>query len=182
MVARHTLSSQMTGIGIASYESAPNETTRARRQEVKRTSKLTNWIGAGVIAITLVGCSDNAEREAADAANKTADAAQKAGDTAAEAGRDVAGAAKDAAGAVGTAVANGGRAADAAVQTMDVKVALTADKRVDASNINVDSDHVTRTVTLKGRVPTADQKKWAEEITVAKANGYRVRNELTVGR
>jgi osmotically-inducible protein OsmY len=147
---------------------------------MKRRSTLTNWIGAGVIAITLVGCSDNAEREAAEAANKTADAAQKAGNTAAEAGRDVAGAAKDAAGAVGNAVKEGGRAADAAVQTMDVKVALTADKRVDASDINVDTDHVTKTIVLKGRVPTADQKKWAEEIAVAKGNGYRVRNELTV--
>jgi len=151
-----------------------------------RAPKLMNWIGAAAIATTMVGCSDKAEREAKEeakqAAEKTANAAEKAGNVAAEAGRDVAGAAKDAAGAVGTAVANGGRAADAAVQTMDVKVALTADKRVDASNINVDTDHVTKTVILKGRVPTADQKKWAEEIAVGKANGYRVRNELTVGR
>ena len=149
---------------------------------MRRASKLTNWIGAGVIAISLVGCSDEAEREAAEAANKTAAAAEKAGDAAAEAGRDVAGAAKDAASAAGAAVKEGGRAADAAVQTMDVKVALTADTRVDASNINVDSDHVTKTVTLKGRVPTPEQKKWAEEIAVSKSNGYRVRNELTVGR
>ena len=149
---------------------------------MKRASKLTNWIGAAVIATSVVGCSDRAEREASEAAAKTSNAAEKAANTAAEAGRDVAGATKDAATAVGTAVANGGRAADAAVQTMDVKVALTADTRVDASNINVDSDHVTKTVTLKGRVPSADQKKWAGEIAVAKANGYRVRNELAVGR
>jgi osmotically-inducible protein OsmY len=147
-----------------------------------RANRITTGIGAVVMAATLVACSDRAEREAADAANKTANAADKAGNTAAEAGRDAAGAAKDAGGAVADAVRQGGRAADAAVQTMDVKVALTADKRVDASNINVDSDHVTRTVTLKGRVPTADQKKWAEEIAVAKGNGYRVRNELVVGR
>jgi osmotically-inducible protein OsmY len=142
---------------------------------MKRASKLTNWIGAGVIAMTMVGCSDRAEQKAADASAKTANAAEKAGNATADA-------AKDAAGAVGTAVANGGRAADAAVQTMDVKVALTADSRVDASNINVDTDHVTKTVTLKGRVPSVDQKKWAGEIAVGKANGYRVRNELTVGK
>ena len=142
---------------------------------MNRASKLNNWIGAGVIAITVVACSDRAEREASEAAAKTGNAAEKAANATAEA-------AKDATSAVGNAVANGGRAADAAVQTMDVKVALTADKRVDASNINVDSDHVTKTVTLKGRVPTADQKKWAQEIAVSKANGYRVNNELTVGR
>ena len=142
---------------------------------MKRASKLTNWIGAGVIAMTVVGCSDRAEDKAADASAKTANAAEKAGNATADA-------AKDAANAVGTAVANGGRAADAAVQTMDVKVALTADTRVDASNIKVDTDHVTKTVTLKGRVPSAEQKKWAGEIAVGKANGYRVRNELTVGK
>ena len=153
---------------------------------MRRAHKLMNWIGAAVMATAMAGCSDRAESEAKEearqAAEKTANAAEKAGNVAAEAGREVAGAAKDAAGAVGTAVANGGRAADAAVQTMDVKVALTADKRVDAGDINVDTDHVTKTVILKGRVPTTDQKKWAGEIAVGKANGYRVRNELTVGR
>lgn len=148
---------------------------------MKQASTVMRWIGAGVIAISLVGCSDRAEREAEEAARKAGNTAEKAGDAAAEAGRDAAGAAKDAGNAVGSAVANAGRAADAAVETMDVKLALTTDKRVDASNINVDSDHVTKTVTLKGRVPTADQKKWAGEIATAKAVGYRVRNELTVG-
>ena len=142
---------------------------------MKRVTTMPKWIGAIAMAATLVACSDRAEREASEAASKTANAAEKAGDATANA-------AKDAGNAVGGAVANAGRAADAAVETMDVKVALTTDKRVDASNINVDSDHITKTVTLKGRVPTADQKKWAEEIAVAKAVGYRVRNELTVGR
>ena len=39
-----------------------------------------------------------------------------------------------------------------------------------------------KTVTLKGKVPTAAQKTIAEDIATAKAVGYRVRNELTVGR
>jgi osmotically-inducible protein OsmY len=128
-----------------------------------RTSTMSKWIGALAMATTIVACSDRAEREAEQAGNKAANTAEKAGD------------------AVGGAVANAGRAADAAVETMDVKVALTADRRVDASNINVDTDHVTKTVVLKGRVPTADQKKWAQEIATAKAVGYQVRNELTVG-
>ncbi|HUR20297.1 MAG TPA: BON domain-containing protein [Vicinamibacterales bacterium] len=142
---------------------------------MRRRTELTHWLGAAVLAMTLSGCSDRAEQKASDTANKAGNAAEKAGNATADA-------AKDAGSAVGNAVGNAGRAADAAVQTMDVKTALMADKRVDASDINVDTDHTTKTVTLKGHVPTADQKKWAEEIAVAKGNSYRVRNELTVGR
>lgn len=147
-----------------------------------RAANWTNWIGAALIAATTAACSDRSEQTASEAARDTGNAAAKAGDAVAEAGRDVGGAAKDATGAIGDAVANGGRAADAAVETMDVKMALSADSRVDASDINVDSDHTTKTVTLKGHVPTAEQKAVAEQIAVAKAVGYRVRNELTVGR
>lgn len=120
---------------------------------LRTTMTTTTWIGAAVLAAMCVACTDRGEQKAENAAS-----------------------------AAGNAVANGGRAADAAVETMDVKVALTADKRVDAGDINVDSDHVTKTVTLKGRVPTADQKVLAGQIAVAKAVGYQVRNELTVGR
>jgi osmotically-inducible protein OsmY len=51
---------------------------------------------------------------------------------------------------------------------------------VDASHINVDTDHVTKTVTLKGRVPSAAQKFFAEVIAKEKAPGYMVRNTLVV--
>lgn len=141
---------------------------------MKRGTKVATWIGAALIAATSVACSDRAERNAEEAADEAGNAAQKAASATAEA-------AKDATSAVSGAVVNGGRAADAAVETMDVKTALMADSRVDASAINVDSDHATKTVTLKGRVPTAGQKTVAEEIAVAKAVGYRVRNELTIG-
>ena len=141
---------------------------------MRRVTKTTTWLGAVSIALTSIACSDRAERNASEAADKTGNAAERAGSA-------TAGAAKDAGTAVGGAVLNGGRAADAAVETMDVKSALMADSRVDASDINVDSDHTTKTVTLKGRVPTSAQKTVAEEIAVAKAVGYRVRNELTVG-
>ena len=40
---------------------------------------------------------------------------------------------------------------------------------------------MTKTVTLKGHVPTAAQKTVAEEIAVKKAVGYRVENKLTIG-
>ena len=54
------------------------------------------------------------------------------------------------------------------------------DKSIDASHIDVDTDADTRTVTLKGTVPTAAQKAAAEDLAREKAEGYKVRNLLTV--
>lgn len=85
-------------------------------------------------------------------------------------------------GGVGDAVANGGRAADAAVETLDVKMALVADDRLDTDDVNVDTDHTTKTVRLRGYVPTETQKTLAQQIAAQKAVGYRVSNELVVGR
>jgi hypothetical protein len=68
----------------------------------------------------------------------------------------------------------------AATNTVDVKSALIADGRVDASGINVDTNSSTKTVVLKGTVPSAEQKATAEAIAVDKAEGYRIVNQLTV--
>ncbi len=110
----------------------------------------------------------------------TATAADRAGHAATDAAKSVGAAVSEAARATGDAVMEGGKAADAAVETMDVKMALAADTRVDASNINVDTDHVTKTVTLRGRVPSAAQKALAGEIAKGKATGYTVQNLLVV--
>lgn len=83
---------------------------------------------------------------------------------------------------LGEAVANGGRAADAAVETLDVKMALVADDRIETDDLNVDTDHTTKTVRLRGSVPTEAQKSIAEQVAQQKAPGYRVSNELAVGR
>ena len=63
-----------------------------------------------------------------------------------------------------------------------MKSALIADGRVDASNINVDTSASTKTVVLKGSVPTAQQKTTAEAIARDKAEGYTINNQLTVAR
>jgi osmotically-inducible protein OsmY len=68
----------------------------------------------------------------------------------------------------------------AGANTVDVKSALIADGRVDASNINVDTSASTKTVVLKGSVPTAQQKATAEAIARDKAEGYTINNQLTV--
>ena len=64
---------------------------------------------------------------------------------------------------------------------MQIKTALIADKTVEASDINVDTDGATKTVTLKGHVPTAAQKATAGRIAKEKAPDYRVVNMLVVG-
>jgi osmotically-inducible protein OsmY len=107
-------------------------------------------------------------------------AAQEAGETAAELGGKVADGARDlseafekGADAVGSDVAAG-------KQTLDVKAALTLDQSIDATHINVDTDAETRTVTLRGSVPTAAQKAAVEKVARDKAEGYRVVNQLTL--
>jgi osmotically-inducible protein OsmY len=144
--------------------------------------KVQMWSGAVVLAVMTAACSDRAQNQASDTARDAGGAARETARDAGDAARGAGDAARDTARGAGDAVAQGGRAADAAVETMDVKMALTADSRVDASNINVDSNHNTKTVTLKGRVPTAAQKTIAEEIATKRAVGYRVVNDLTVGQ
>lgn len=68
----------------------------------------------------------------------------------------------------------------AGAETVDVKSALIADGRVDASNINVDTIANTKTVVLKGTVPTPEQKTTAEQIARQNAKGYTITNQLTV--
>jgi hypothetical protein len=63
----------------------------------------------------------------------------------------------------------------------DGKAALVADSKVTAAGIDVDTDGATKTITLKGHVPSKAQKAAAERIAVEKASaGYTVRNELVV--
>ena len=124
------------------------------------------WGTIGVILLSVVtfGCENTgaAKEEGREAAAKAGDALNKAADKA------------------GEAAAEAGSALSAAKQTFDVKAALTADTTIDASHIDVDTNHDTKTVTLTGYVPSADHKARAESIARDKAEGYTVVNRLTV--
>jgi osmotically-inducible protein OsmY len=102
--------------------------------------------------------------------------------SASEVARDVKDAAKDLANKAENAAENVAPKVDAAKQVADVKVALMADPDVDGSKINVDADEATRTIHLKGTVPTPAQKTAAERIARNKAEGWKVHNMLTVTR
>ena len=147
-------------------------------------------------------CSEKTEQRAREAGQQAGDAAKAAGAAAESAAQDAVNNAEGAVDAVQNAsqrtgeaeasVKQAGRtarekvneaaeAAAGAVQTAQVKGALVADSSVDAKGIDVDTDAQTKTITLKGHVPSAAQKTAAERIAVEKASpGYSVRNELVV--
>ena len=110
---------------------------------------------AVVAAFSIVaGCkntADGAKKDAEIAADKSADAAAKTGD-----------------------------AVSGATETGQVKSAIMADTRVDAGDINVDTDEAKKTVTLRGTVKTEAERVIAGEIAIGKATGYTVVNNLTV--
>ena len=119
-----------------------------------------------------------ASAEAAAATERAAEDAKVKVENAAEATKE---GAEKAAEATKDAAKNTANTADGAQQTMQIKSALLADKSVDASSIDVDTNGMTKTVTLKGHVPNAAQKASAERIAKSKAPDYTVVNNLTVG-
>jgi hypothetical protein len=114
---------------------------------------------------TAAGAKKDAEINKDKAAVATEEAKDKADATAEKAAAET----KDA-----------GAAVKAAVETIDVKSALMADRTVDASHINVDTFHETKTVVLKGSVKSATQRDEAARIAAAEAPGYRIDNQLMV--
>jgi len=140
---------------------ACDNTARGVKQDAEENKREAAELSSEAKAKAEVG-AEKTENAAERAASATANAAERAADATANAARD----------AFGTT--------GAAIQTVDVKAALIADKRVDASGIDVDTDYQTRTVVLKGHVPNAAQKKIAADIASAKAEGYSVKNELVV--
>ena len=119
----------------------------------------------------------NAEvrQEAREATAGIKEEAREAGAAAERAGDRVAAETKDATRSVGATL-------DAAAQTMQIKTALIDADNLDAGSIDVDSNGDTKTVTLKGHVPTAAQKAAAERIAKEKAPDYRIVNMLEVRR
>jgi osmotically-inducible protein OsmY len=116
---------------------------------------------------------DKARVDADKAGEKIKEGAEKTGEVVKETAQDVKREAKPAAKEVGETV-------DATKQHLDVKAALLADKSVDASHIDIDVNKDAKVLYLRGTVPTAAQKAAAERIARDKADGFAVRNELTV--
>jgi len=125
---------------------------------------------------TAAGAKKDAEINADKAATATDEAkvkADRAADKAAAESREATADAKDKA-------SDATGALKGAVETIDVKTALMADRTVDASHINVDTFHETKTVVLRGSVKTATQRDEAARIAAAEAPSYRIDNQLTI--
>ena len=133
--------------------------------------------------LSVVACSNTAAGAKKDAeinADKAATAADKAEDKVDPAIDKAQAAGHEAAAETKEAAREAGSATKAAIETIDVKSALMADRTVDASHINVDTFHETKTVVLKGSVKSASQRDEAARIAAAEAPGYRIDNQLTV--
>lgn len=142
---------------------------------MKRMNGASAWMMAAMLSLGVAACGDASDR------NRT-DQIDNAGEQIEGAGRDAGEATRDAGREVGDVVGTAGRATGAALETVDVKTALMTDSRVEADDINVDTNHDTKTVVLKGMVRSAAQKEIAEDIARREAEGYRVDNQLRIGR
>ena len=67
-----------------------------------------------------------------------------------------------------------------ALETVDVKSAIIADKTIDSGAIDVDTYQDRKLVVLRGSVPTEQQKQKAEMIARDNAKGYTIDNKLVV--
>lgn len=67
-----------------------------------------------------------------------------------------------------------------AVETVDVKTAILADKTIDAGAIDVDTYQDRKLVVLRGSVPTEAQKLKAGMIAKDNASSYTIDNQLAV--
>ena len=154
---------------------------------MRRPSGLT-LVFSGLALLATAACDNTAagaKKDAEIAAEETKRASEKAAEATADAARDASDATKRAGEAVAESASDATKdaaaATDAAATTTSVKSALMADKAVDASKVDVDSDGVAKVVTLRGSVPNEGQRVTAERIARAKAEGYTVVNRLTIG-
>jgi predicted small secreted protein len=131
---------------------------------MKKISAASAALLAAAMALAPIACSNTVEGVKKDVKeNKVEERAEKAVET------------------VAHAVKEAGHEIREHALALEIKAALVADKSVEAGGISVDADDDTRTVTLKGSVPTAAQRATAEATARKKAKGYRVRNLLIAG-
>jgi osmotically-inducible protein OsmY len=142
------------------------------------TTRITSLgLPAALLAASLFAACENTARGIQQDTENNAAKAKAASE---EAAPKIEQATADAKQAVTNAATATAKVLDAATQTMQVKMALMADKSIDGSEIHVETSETARTVTLKGEVPTAEQKATAERIAKAKAPDYTVVNTLVV--
>jgi predicted small secreted protein len=171
---------RMTSLGLpaallaASLFGACQNTARGLEQDTEN-----NAAKAKPVLQDAAAAAERAAQEAKQMAANAADATKEAASDAAEKAKTASAEAEQKSKNSANTTAS---ALDATAETMRIKTALIADKSVDASDINVDTNGSTMTVTLKGHVPTAAQKAAAERIARDKAPDYKIVNMLLVAK
>lgn len=127
---------------------------------------------------------DSASKAAAQTGDAVATDASKTGEAVKEGAEKTGQAIQNGAEATGKAISNAAentaKMADNGQTTLAVKNAILLSKDLHSSNLNVDTKD--KQVILRGSVPTASEKKRAEEIAKGVVgNGYTVTNQLTIG-
>ncbi len=131
-----------------------------------------------IMALGLVGCKQTAEGVSEDTqrnVEKVEEGAEKVGETAEAVGSEIKQETKEAVKPVGDAISGGD-------MTLKVKTALVNAADLKITDIDVDTNGDTKVVTLKGSVPSEDQKKQAQtlaEATAGKGNS-KIDNQFTV--
>ena len=155
---------------------------------MRRPTGLVTLVFAGFALVATAACDNTAagaKKDAEIAAEESKRAREKAAEATADAAREASDATKRAGEAVAESAADATRdaavATEAAATTTSVKSALMANKSVDASKIDVDTDSSAKVVTLRGSVKSDAQRASAERIARDKAEGYTVVNELKIG-
>lgn len=138
------------------------------------------------IGFSIVGCSQAARDQYGAAGQDASQATKETGQAIATDAKKTGEAATEAATAAGTemknAAANTKAASDNALETAKVKSALDTAAGLDTKNLDVDTDTVAKTITLKGSVPDDKQKAQAETVAKGIAGAeFKVVNNLTVG-
>jgi hyperosmotically inducible protein len=173
---------RMTSIGLpaallaASLFGACQNTARGLEQDTENNAAKAKAASQDAATVAERAAHDTKEA-VARAADATKDAASEVAQKTRDAAKDASAEAEQKSKTAATMTAS---ALDAAAVTTKIKTALIADKSVDASDIDVDTNGSTRTVTLKGHVPTAAQKPQAERIAKDKAPGYEIVNMLAL--
>lgn len=173
--------------------------------------KMSALLGAGAVILSLAGCADKnnngmAETPAepdkvgnavadnlGDTANAVVKGADKVGNAVVGAGSAVGNVVSNDTQAVGNAVSNGVKAVDngaaklgadatALNMTPKIKTAFGGTKGLNGSDINVNTDVATKTVTLEGTVKSAAQKTLASAIAKKNGTGMTIKNNLKIGK
>jgi hypothetical protein len=182
-MTRHTLRSMFAPLGLVAAIGVGAAGTAGCEKEAAKAEQAAEKAGeAAEKAGEKIGAAaEKAGEKIGEAAERIGDrvgpASERAAERAAESARDAAAKGARIAAAVG---ADAAVTAAGVLRTGAVKAALLQDTTIDVSDVDVDTDQVTRRIVVKGRVRSAAVRDKVIQIARETAPGYTIDNELTI--